>query len=178
MPRTVHLVVLTAAAAGVLTACGSTTATTKTAPATSTGGQTHANVLSTRSTPLGSVIVGSTGHTVYTYGEDHRGIKHSACTGACASQWPAVTTTSTHPQVTGVSGKVATIPANGGGRQVTVNGWPVYYFAGDSAAGQTNGQNYDHTWWAVSARGSKITGAATSSPSPSSSGGSGGYGGY
>jgi hypothetical protein len=77
----------------------------------------------------------------------------------------------------GITGKLGTIKSEGGKRQVTLNGWPLYTYAGDSQPGDVNGQNVQGTWFVVSPSGAKITGAGsktTSSSSSSSSGGSGG----
>jgi predicted lipoprotein with Yx(FWY)xxD motif len=40
--------------------------------------------------------------------------------------------------------------------QVTYNGWPLYYFSGDSAAGSTNGQGHDNEWFLVAPSGKAI----------------------
>ena len=65
----------------------------------------------------------------------------STCTGACAANWPFVPAPATLPaSLPGVTGKLGTTTRSGGARQLTIAGHPVYTFAGDSAAGQTNGQ--------------------------------------
>ncbi len=48
----------------------------------------------------------------------------------------AMLATATHPE---------------GGTQVTYNGWPLYYFAGDSAPGDTNGQGQGDVWYVIDA---------------------------
>jgi hypothetical protein len=48
--------------------------------------------------------------------------------------------------------------------QVTADGAPLYYFSGDSAAGQVNGQgikSFGGIWYAVQASGKPLTSAAT-----------------
>ena len=67
-----------------------------------------------------------------------------------------------------------------GTKQVTYDGHPLYYFVGDSAAGQTNGQasdNFGAKWWLVASSGAKITAsdtaAAANAPAPSASATSG-----
>jgi Secreted repeat of unknown function len=69
--------------------------------------------------------------------------------------------------------------------QATYNGHPLYYFVGDSAAGQTNGQgsdNFGAKWWLVAPSGAMITAAdtaaaaAANAPSaPASSNAGGGW---
>ena len=41
---------------------------------------------------------------------------------------------------------------------MTYNGWPLYYFSGDAAPGDTNGQALNDVWWVVDATGNAITG--------------------
>jgi predicted lipoprotein with Yx(FWY)xxD motif len=81
----------------------------------------------------------------------------SACAGQCIAQWPAVVADSSTPKVDGVTGKVGTITGTDGKLQVTVNGLPLYTFAGDSSAGDVTGQGVGGIWWAVGADGNKIS---------------------
>lgn len=113
--------------------------------------------LSTASTSLGTIIVDGQGMTVYFYDPDKAGEKTSTCTGQCIANWPAVTTASASPSVTGVSGNVGTIATPDGKKQITLDGLPLYTFAGDQAAGDTKGQGLQGIWWVVSSDGSKIT---------------------
>jgi predicted lipoprotein with Yx(FWY)xxD motif len=118
-------------------------------------------VLTVRSTSLGKIVVGHAGRTVYIYDVDHKGTHTSACTGPCRQAWPRVTfkgTASTKIKVAGVTGKVGSIAAGKGTRQVTLNGWPLYYYAGDAKAGQVKGQGLDGIWWVVRANGSHVDG--------------------
>ena len=43
-----------------------------------------------------------------------------------------------------------------GTTQLTVNGFPAYYFANDAAAGDTNGQGVGDVWWVFGADGEPI----------------------
>ena len=43
-----------------------------------------------------------------------------------------------------------------GTQQATYNGWPLYYFAGDAVAGETNGQGINDVWYVLSADGDGI----------------------
>ena len=62
----------------------------------------------------------------------------------------------------GVTGTLATFTRSDDGKtQVSYNGAALYYFAGDSAAGQANGQGSDGfgaKWWIVGADGKAIEG--------------------
>lgn len=125
---------------------------------TDTGGASAGDALATADSSLGTIVVDGAGMTVYVFDNDTQGTTASACTGQCLVNWPPVTTDSAAPQVDGVTGAVGTIDTPDGKKQVTLDGWPLYYFAGDSAAGDTNGQAVNGIWWVVSPAGAKISG--------------------
>jgi predicted lipoprotein with Yx(FWY)xxD motif len=127
--------------------------------------------LATGTTTLGTVVVNGKGDTVYMYTNDTANSGMSTCYTTCATVWPAVTTTSATPTIKGVTGTVGTITRTDGTKQVTLNGWPLYTFASDSAAGDVGGQGVMNIWYVLSPAGDKITTAPSSgsSPSPSSS---------
>ncbi|MCQ9164238.1 MULTISPECIES: hypothetical protein [unclassified Arthrobacter] len=128
--------------------------------------------LHTASTDLGTILVNGAGMTVYFYGPDKAGETSSACTGPCASLWPAVSTTSAAPTIMGVTGKVGTITGVDGAKQVTLNGLPLYTYAADQKPGDTTGQGYGGIWWVVGTNGAKITSApAATSTAPAQGGG-------
>jgi predicted lipoprotein with Yx(FWY)xxD motif len=132
------------------------------APHPSASTQASAPVdLKTASTTLGTVVVDGKGLTVYVFDKDTADSGKSVCSGQCAAIWPAVITTSSSPRVDGVTGTVGTIPALSGGRQVTLDGLPLYTFSGDSSAGDVKGQGYMGIWWVVGADGVKMAPAPT-----------------
>jgi predicted lipoprotein with Yx(FWY)xxD motif len=92
--------------------------------------------------------------TAYIYLNDTANSGVSTCTGSCASAWPAITSKLATPTVTGVTGKVGITKS---GQQITVNGFPIYTFASDSAPGDTNGQGSGNVWYVLSAAGQKVT---------------------
>jgi predicted lipoprotein with Yx(FWY)xxD motif len=175
-----------AAAAGLLlAACSSGGGTSAgsaavTAPASSSSAAATTGPLAVATTALGSTLVNSKGMTVYFFGSDTQGM--SACSGACLQNWPAVPAPSPLPTaVPGVTGTLGTLARSDGTSQLTVNGLPVYTFAGDSGPGKTSGEGltaFGAKWWAVSPSGSDITkapAAGTSSAPSSSSGGAYSY---
>jgi predicted lipoprotein with Yx(FWY)xxD motif len=87
------------------------------------------------------LVAGSNGMTVYTYTADTANSGKSACSGGCLTNWPALTVASgTTPTAgSGVTGKIGTITRDDGTIQVTYNGLPLYFYAGDTAPGDTNG---------------------------------------
>jgi predicted lipoprotein with Yx(FWY)xxD motif len=104
----------------------------------------------------------------------------STCSGACASNWPPYTAKTKPAAGSGVKPSAITLVKQADGtKQVELDGHPLYYFAGDSSAGQLNGQgvnDFGAKWWAVAPSGAQVTGTAKSSASSTSSGsGGGGY---
>jgi predicted lipoprotein with Yx(FWY)xxD motif len=115
--------------------------------------------LKTFGTPIGIVVTGGNHHTVYVFDLDHRGTHRSACTGACLRAWRPVTfagTAHTRIRAAGITAAVRSIPAAHHRRQVTLAGWPLYYYVGDAAPGDVNGRGSGGVWWPVSPDGSRI----------------------
>lgn len=105
---------------------------------------------------LGEIVVDGEGMTVYMFDNDTQGSGTSSCEGQCATNWPAVTTEEDAPEVEGVTGEVGTITGVDGATQVTLNGWPLYYFAGDSVPGDVAGQGVNEVWWVLSPEGERM----------------------
>jgi predicted lipoprotein with Yx(FWY)xxD motif len=166
-------------------ACGSsgTTSSSSTPAASSTAtGSTTALVITTKSGSAGPYLTNGSGRAVYMWTKD--GMNKSECSGACASAWPPVPAGGTvSASGSAVSSDLGSITRSDGSKQVTYDGHPLYYFAGDTGSGTTNGQGSDGfgaKWWLVAPSGASITGAETgtspsSSPSSSSGYGGGGY---
>lgn len=159
-------IALVALAGCTASGSGGSATTGGSSPSTSHSATASASdALSTASTSLGTVIVDGKGMTVYVFDKDTQNSGTSACTGACITAWPAVTASSAHPSVSGVTGKVGTIPTPNGGHQVTVDGWPLYTYAGDAAKGDVKGQGLQGVWWVVSPSGTKVTSTSSSTSS-------------
>jgi predicted lipoprotein with Yx(FWY)xxD motif len=137
-------------------------------------------VITTRSGPAGTYLTNGSGRAVYLFAADS--MNKSTCSGACTSAWPPVPASGS-PTASGSakSSDLGTITRSDGTKQVTYMGHPLYFYAGDSGPGQTNGQGINHfgaKWWLVGASGAPLTGSASGSPgsaSPSSGGYGGGY---
>jgi len=160
------------AAALLLAACA------KSAASTSGGGSTPGTASSTISSSsvgsVGDVLVGADARTLYLFTPEEGGT--ITCTGSCASTWPAVTAPSGAESASAGSGAdssmLGTVKLADGQLEVTYNGWPLHTYAGDTAAGQANGQGIGGQWFAVTASGS----AAGSADASTSGSGTRGYG--
>jgi predicted lipoprotein with Yx(FWY)xxD motif len=163
-----------------LSACGSTSSPTPAAPASSatstSASSTSASTSSgsgstpaagatvkTATTSLGSVVVDAKGMTLYMYTKDTNGSGTSACTGQCLAAWPPLLATGT-PTGVGVSGTLGTINTPDGKHQVTLNGWPLYYWAKDAKPGDVTGQNVGKVWFVLDQTGTPKYTSASGGP--------------
>ncbi|WP_377268253.1 SCO0930 family lipoprotein [Peterkaempfera sp. SMS 1(5)a] len=139
------------------------------APAAAAG---SAAAISTRKdAKLGDILVDGQGRTMYRYDKDTANPPTSNCNDACAQAWPPVPASAANGAKVSDPSLLGEVTRADGSKQLTVAGWPMYLYAADSAAGDTNGQGVNQVWWAVQPDGKKAGQASSGS-----SGGSGGYG--
>ena len=117
-------------------------------------------LLTVRKTSAGYVLATSTGRTIYWYGGDIKGSGESTCSGSCLTTWPAVTGTPVAAPGVRLAGQLGTITRPGGVVQASYNGYPLYTYGQDMAAGQASGNGVTGVWHV-------ITGAVLS-PAPAS----------
>jgi predicted lipoprotein with Yx(FWY)xxD motif len=137
--------ILAACQAAATASPSPTTAPTPTAAATATtSGSTYTINVGTGA--VGSYLTGEDGKTLYVKQGDSTTATN--CTGDCLANWPAFTLESGEDAAagTGVSGAISTFTRPEGATQVTYNGQPLYYFGGDTKAGDTNGQGLAGVW--------------------------------
>ena len=102
--------------------------------------------------PLGDILVGNNGHTLYMFDKDTKNT--SKCYDQCATAWPPLLT-----EVAPVADKgttkslIGTTKRTDGKLQVTYNGLPLYYWAKDKAAGDVTGQAVGNVWWVLGTNG-------------------------
>lgn len=111
-------------------------------------GAAHATVSVAQGTKYGAILIAANGETLYRFTKDRPGA--IACTGECLKAWPPLlaprgSAPKGGPGVTGL----AVVQRAGIGRQVTYHGEPLYYFSGDAAPGQVNGQGLGGVWFVV-----------------------------
>lgn len=115
-------------------------------------------------TDLGTFLTGEDGLTLYYFAKDTApGV--SACEGQCVTNWPlfSVDADETVAAGAGVTGVLATFIRADGTVQVAYDGRPLYYFAGDQAAGDVNGQGVGDVWY-VAAEDGTLNGPAEPVP--------------
>jgi predicted lipoprotein with Yx(FWY)xxD motif len=107
--------------------------------------------LTVRSSAYGKVLFDGRGFVLYAFTRDHG---RSACYGACAKAWPPYFAPKGSLSV-GAGLKRAllgTVKRKNGRRQVTYAGKPLYFYVGDTRAGQIRCQNvaeFGGTWLIV-----------------------------
>jgi len=106
---------------------------------------------------LGSILVDGSGRTLYLFTKDTP--TTSACTGDCATNWPSLTMADAPALGEGLDAEdFGSIAAADGSQHVTFYGHPLYFFAGDQAPGDTNGQGVGSVWFAVDVDGNAVKG--------------------
>lgn len=116
-----------------------------------------ASSVAVETSKLGTILTDSQGRTLYLFTKDSTG--SSSCTGSCLSVWPAFDASGGAQAGTGVSPTL--LGTASGAAQVTYNGHPLYYYVGDTKAGDTNGQDLNQfggSWYVVSASGAQVGG--------------------
>ena len=110
---------------------------------------TQTAALKVARTSAGTVLASSRGLTLYYYAEDKPGSGTSVCTGSCASAWPPLAAPVRAPAGVRLPGPLGMISRPGGGAQVTINGYPIYTYAGDKAPGQAAGNGIEGAWHVI-----------------------------
>jgi len=91
----------------------------------------------------GEYLTGRDGLALYTFTNDEGST--STCYEECATAWPPLLDPATAGE--GVGGALGTTERTDGTVQVTYDGTPLYYFQGDTAAGDTNGEGLNDVWF-------------------------------
>lgn len=151
----------TVPAAGTTTTSTTTTsapmAPTTMAPtsASASGSMADAATLALKmaDTSLGSILVDGKGMTLYLYTKDSP--SKSVCEDACLAAWPPLIGVPTVGSGVDDS-KLGSFQRSDGRTQATYNGWPLYYYKTDVAAGDVTGQNVGGVWFVLDRDGEAI----------------------
>jgi predicted lipoprotein with Yx(FWY)xxD motif len=119
------------------------------------GGEAASSIVTLVETDLGSIFAGPDGRTVYGFTKDADGTP--TCVDGCAEAWPPVIVDASL-DLSGLPEGVefSIVERADGTSQLKAGKWPLYYFAGDAAAGETNGQGSGGSWFVVAGDGSLI----------------------
>jgi predicted lipoprotein with Yx(FWY)xxD motif len=162
-----------AAAGALLAACGSSgsskpsaaapappppTAATSPAPAPAAAAGASVSVKAATS-PLGQILVGPDGRTLYAFTNDTEA--KSTCSGTCAEAWPPAVVAANWTVAPGLdSGIFSTVARDDGTEQLTAGQFPLYFFSGDARPGDVNGQGSGNVWFVVDTKAQVVKDAA------------------
>ena len=145
------LVLAALAAAVIVPATG--TAASQAAPGGAQAREetTPSPTLKVRTTRFGKILFAGNGRVVYGFTRDRRN-GPSQCYGDCAAAWPVYFAKGVLKAGVGVKQSlIGSVRRRDGRRQVTYNGWPLYYYAHEKA-GEIRCQNivtHGGTWLVV-----------------------------
>ncbi|MDR6855367.1 ATP-binding protein [Variovorax guangxiensis] len=88
------------------------------------------------------VLIGPTGMTLYTFDRDAAGSGKSTCNGPCATNWPPLMAADAAKPM----GAYTIVVRDDGKRQWAYKGWPLYYWAKDTKAGDKTGDGVNNVW--------------------------------
>ena len=94
---------------------------------------------------FGDILADNRGFAVYTWDGDDRFM--SNCYGECAAQFPPFLVNTRRPQGSGFNASFGVVVRADGTLQATADGWPLYYFSGDTGPGSANGNGAPGGWW-------------------------------
>ncbi|WP_395106823.1 hypothetical protein [Actinomadura sp. SCN-SB] len=124
--------------------------------------------------PLGDVVADDAGRLLYRFDRDRPRPSLSNCVGACARKWPPVRWSPRIRITAGIpEGRVGGVRRPDGTLQLTLSGWPLYRYSGDTAPGDANGQGVGG-WFVARPNGAKATFGAGTPPPPGYGQGTGG----
>ncbi|WP_166964571.1 hypothetical protein [Yeosuana marina] len=104
-----------------------------------------ASVKLTNNSTLGSILTDSEGRSLYFFSKDTDGI--SKCVDGCVNIWPIFYVENLEVDNGLDINDFGTITRTDGELQTTYKGWPLYYYASDNVAGDTNGENVNNVWF-------------------------------
>lgn len=108
---------------------------------------------------LGQFVTDNNGRAIYIFLNDTSGV--SMCSENCLLNWPPVLVPAADALPTTLpegmdAALLGTLQWPDGTFQLTFNGWPLYYFIGDTAAGMTTGQGQGGVWYLLSVQGAGV----------------------
>ncbi len=144
------------------TTTASTTSIATTVNATHASSKHAYNFSAGYNATYGYYLANASGYTVYLFTADKQNGTTSACTGTCTTFWPPVLVSANYtlgvPSEANIT-KFSTITLSDGSKQLTYDGWPLYYYAGDKSSGAITGEGisaFGGTWYLVTLPKAKV----------------------
>jgi dienelactone hydrolase/predicted lipoprotein with Yx(FWY)xxD motif len=95
---------------------------------------------------LGPILADGDGRTLYIFTNDEKGKSH--CFDQCAVNWPPAMAAAVGSVPASIRGKVSLVERDGA-MQLAYEGWPLYYWKNDAAAGDATGDAVGGVWFVV-----------------------------
>ncbi|HWH24048.1 MAG TPA: hypothetical protein VNW68_04035 [Candidatus Limnocylindria bacterium] len=106
--------------------------------------------------PLGQILVDGERRTLYGFVPDEES-RESTCYDQCEQNWPPLLVDGELTVGEGLDRQMfSTVTRTDGSQQVRIGNYPLYYFIGDQAAEEHNGQGVNDVWYVVGADGQLI----------------------
>lgn len=96
---------------------------------------------------VGSYLTDAKGMTLYWFKKDSPG--KSACAGPCVDKWPLYYREKVAAGEGTKGEEFGTVSREDGKKQTTFRGYPLYYWVGDKAKGDTGGQGMGNVWFVI-----------------------------
>ncbi|GAA3642568.1 hypothetical protein [Flavivirga jejuensis] len=103
------------------------------------------SVKSSTNSTFGNILTDSNGMSLYFFSKDVNG--NSECVNGCIAAWPVFYSEDPTLDNDLAASDFGVLTREDGEKQTTYKGWPLYYFANDSAAGDTNGDGAGDNWF-------------------------------
>jgi predicted lipoprotein with Yx(FWY)xxD motif len=94
---------------------------------------------------FGKILTDSKGMSLYFFSKDTKAT--SLCTDGCLDVWPVFYEENITVDPGLDAADFGTITRTDGVKQTTYKGWPLYFFANDHNAGETNGDKVNNVWY-------------------------------
>lgn len=101
---------------------------------------------------VGTVIADPSGRSLYGFTDDAGGTP--TCVDECAADWPPLIVTAMPDNLNVM--RFSVVERADGTLQLQSGKWPLYYFSGDSAPGDINGQGAGGTWFLIDVEGELV----------------------
>jgi predicted lipoprotein with Yx(FWY)xxD motif len=118
-------------------------------------------VVTTKQTSLGTILVTSSGQTLYLDSADKP--PHFACTGSCLKAWPPLKASGSLKAAGGAKASLLAKTKGPAGEVVTYAGHPLYTFASDTKSDPTLGEGLNG-FYVVSPSGGKVNKPSSKKP--------------
>lgn len=109
-----------------------------------------------RHTSRGSILVNSSGRTLYEFTRDHANKSSCVTISGCSAIWPSLKVSGRPKAGSGIKASLLSTTSS---HQVTYAGHPLYTYSGDSGPGKTSYigvKTFGGKWYAINASGGAV----------------------